>query len=192
MGTPSIIAIPYGDSWRGRSSHWDGYPTWAGKNVWAIVQRDGVEKASRTLTETYYGWSQLNSERPDISKVKLSVADKKLDRWDLQQKYGRNHPKTILINFDNGGRFVNIPGYGVAYTHEVIPHLGNKYQQSEESDWFGPHEKYGIDARWAFVLADDAFWVLDCDDEKSPILVGQYRWDEPEPDWKLIEEGAYA
>lgn len=57
MGTRAIVATPYGDSWRGRHTHWDGYPTGRAKHLWAIVQRDGVEQARKVITADYYGWS---------------------------------------------------------------------------------------------------------------------------------------
>lgn len=63
MGTRSIVAIKTGDngSWKGRYVHWDGYPDGVGAAVVAVIERDGVEKAVKVLTEEHYGWSSLNA-----------------------------------------------------------------------------------------------------------------------------------
>lgn len=67
MGTRSIIAVPYGeDSWRGRYVHWDGYPAHMGKELSAIILRDGYDKAVQVLTEDHKSWSSIHSNRaPD-------------------------------------------------------------------------------------------------------------------------------
>lgn len=68
MGTRSIIGHPYGDGFRGRYCHWDGYPTYNGKGIWDLVKRDGIEKAASTLFIDNYQWSSLNETKfvPDI------------------------------------------------------------------------------------------------------------------------------
>jgi len=60
VSTNSIIAVPEGDTWRGRFAHWDGYPEAMGKNLWAIVQRDGLDAAAKTLTEDHAHWSTID------------------------------------------------------------------------------------------------------------------------------------
>ncbi len=64
MGTRSIIAKQQGDSWAGRYAHWDGYPTHQGASIWAIVQRDGWEQASKTFVDEHFYWSSLNPNMP--------------------------------------------------------------------------------------------------------------------------------
>lgn len=61
MGTRSIIGIPDGDGFRGRYAHWDGYPSWMGQQLHALVQRDGVDAVRTMLTETHTGWSVIDS-----------------------------------------------------------------------------------------------------------------------------------
>jgi len=60
MGTRSVIAKPYGDIWKGRYCHWDGYPQWLGHNLFNIVKRDGVEVARKTLVDDNFYWSSIN------------------------------------------------------------------------------------------------------------------------------------
>jgi len=86
MGTRSVVAVPDGDTWKGRYVHWDGYPTWMGSMLWTL-QRDGLETVRKTLTQDYYGWSTLNG--------------------DAEQQLSIEHPD---------GRFVGVPNYGIAYT----------------------------------------------------------------------------
>lgn len=108
MSTRSIIAEPKGDVWRGRYCHSDGYPTWNGRQLWAIVQRDGVEEARKRLLHDRYGWSTIE---PDTTA-------------DRDMGIGRQD-----------GRFVVEAGYGIAYTtvqdqsseDEWITHDGDKW-----------------------------------------------------------------
>ena len=65
MSTRSIIAKQYGDSWKGRYAHWDGYPSHQGRNIWEIVQRDGVAQAVKTLVDENFYWSLLNPAQED-------------------------------------------------------------------------------------------------------------------------------
>lgn len=60
MGTRSIIAKPYGDIWRGRYCHWDGYPQHNGSAIFQLVQRDGLEVARKTLVDDNFYWSSIN------------------------------------------------------------------------------------------------------------------------------------
>ena len=101
MGTRSVVAVrdKGGVAWKGRYVHWDGYPDGVGAAVAEIVKRDGVETAVRTLLEEHYGWSTVNAE-PNVS---------------LTQGY-------------DDGRFVAVPGYGVAYT--------TKQGQSSPDEWY--------------------------------------------------------
>jgi hypothetical protein len=59
MSTRSVIAKPYGDIWKGRYCHWDGYPQWLGHNLFNIVKRDGVEVARKTLVDDNFYWSSI-------------------------------------------------------------------------------------------------------------------------------------
>lgn len=86
MATRSIIAVPYGDGWKGRYAHWDGYPDWMGQALWRIVQRDGVEGARNILTNVNRYWSNVD---PTCSG---------------------------LGDWQDDGRFRFVKGYGVAGT----------------------------------------------------------------------------
>lgn len=61
MGTRSIIAEPYGDGWRGRYCHWDGYPEHNGRELLALVQVHGVEKVRQVLIHDHVSWSSIDS-----------------------------------------------------------------------------------------------------------------------------------
>lgn len=91
MSTQSSVGIPHGDGWRGRYINWNGYPTWQARVLLEIVQRDGVEKAAKTLvTGRNYGWSLIYSDT---------------------NKEGIKNGKKLL-----GKRSRIVPGYGLAYT----------------------------------------------------------------------------
>ena len=80
MSTRSIIAKQYGDSWRGRYAHWDGYPSHQGKSIWEIVQRDGYEKAVKTFVDDHFYWSTVKPWQP------IEEADE--SRWEIVEGYG--------------------------------------------------------------------------------------------------------
>lgn len=180
MSTNSVIAVPHGDGWRGRHVQWDGDPPCVGKNLFEIVQRDGVDVARRTLLKDHYGWSVLHSDQPDISKTRTNAADRKLYRdapWDLRKKYGNHHPKVIKLGWDDSGQFVNVPGYGVAYTSCVLNHIRPGYTQSKETDWWDQHDT-GDFVEWAYILADNGLWVLKGHHTEDFEHLATVAWDE--------------
>lgn len=63
MSTRSIIAIPDGQTWKGRYCHWDGYPSNMGKELTAIIRRDGYETAVKVLTGDNRSWSSVRSDQ---------------------------------------------------------------------------------------------------------------------------------
>ena len=87
MSTRSCVAIPQGDSWKGRYVHSDGYPRGVGMILGILYDRDGLDVMTKTLTEAYYGWSYLSGDE------------------DVDLDLGRKD-----------GRFIAVPDYGVAYT----------------------------------------------------------------------------
>lgn len=99
MGTRSAIAIRTEDGgFKGRYVHWDGYPSGVGVALRQIIERDGREQALKVLLEDHYGWSTVNG----------------LEEQELGAGY-------------DDGRFVAVPGYGVAYT--------TVEDQSSPDDW---------------------------------------------------------
>lgn len=67
MSTRSIIAVPTDTDWKGRYVHWDGYPSNMGKELQAIIQRDGYENAIKVLTQDHKSWSGINSDPLNLS-----------------------------------------------------------------------------------------------------------------------------
>ena len=80
MSTRSIIAKQDGDSWKGRYAHWDGYPAHQGKSIWEIVQRDGYEKAVKTLVDDHFYWSSIKPWQPNEEPEE--------SRWEIVEGYG--------------------------------------------------------------------------------------------------------
>lgn len=106
MGTRSIVGTPFGDGVRGRYCHWDGYPSGVGAALWAIIERDGVDKALFVLTEQHYGWSSLTAEAmPSVATYYRGV-----------------------------NRFVAVPGYGIGYTTEQGQTSADQWCQSPRGD----------------------------------------------------------
>jgi len=78
MSTRCIIAEPHGDGWRGRYSHWDGYPDSKLPDLTTLVLRDGVEKVRAVLLHLNHSWSSIDPDaeygvhygRDDLGYVK--------------------------------------------------------------------------------------------------------------------------
>lgn len=177
MSTNAVIAVPHGDGWRGRSTHWDGDPACVGQHVYAIVQREGIERARQVLTEDYYGWSTIGSDQPDLTGVRKPRGKYS---HEVAKKYGRKSPEYAKYNFNNSGQFVNVPGFGVAYSSCELPKIKPGYRQSQETNWFDQNDT-GSWIEWAYVIADDGLWVLKGHHEEPFELIEVVRWDS-EPD----------
>lgn len=81
MSTRSVIAKQDGDIWKGRYAHWDGYPTHQGASIWAIVQRDGYEKAVQTFVDDNFYWS--------VVKPLQEPEEPTETRWKMVEGYGQ-------------------------------------------------------------------------------------------------------
>lgn len=84
MATRCIIAEPYGDGWRGRYSHWDGYPSAKLPELFALVKRDGIERVRQVLLHDFYSWSSIDPDTVDNSENKASG-------WSVVVGYGFAH-----------------------------------------------------------------------------------------------------
>lgn len=88
MSTNCILAIPNGDAWRGRYSHWDGNPKSKVPGLRALIERDGVEQVIKVLTEEHHAWSTVRAS------------------------YGSTEEE------DRGEGYTDVPGYGCAYADD--------------------------------------------------------------------------
>lgn len=72
MGTRSVIAEPFGDGFRGRYHHWDGYPSGLGHQLWDLYHGHfaGDVEAMTTylITDEPVGWSTINGADFDQPK----------------------------------------------------------------------------------------------------------------------------
>lgn len=78
MGTRSTVAVPEGDSWRGRYVHWDGYPSGVGgalQHIRAELYPDDLDGMVKMLTVDHWYWSTLDGAG------QLSDIDKDDPRW---------------------------------------------------------------------------------------------------------------
>jgi hypothetical protein len=177
MGTRSVIAIPHGDGWKGRYCHWDGYPSHQAETLQRLVARDGLQKTQKTLVFDYYGWSNLEHEQPDITFVEPE-----------RRRLGAV-PTAANIAYDFGpdgsygdGRFVNVPGYGVAYTTQD--------GQSSEGDWI-THDSDNRGTEWAYVLSEGGLLVAKQSYRQQGRIIGLYPWDS-KVDWDAVNDLAYV
>jgi hypothetical protein len=107
VSTRSIIAIPDGDGWKGRYAHCDGYPEWMGRNLWRIVQRDGLEKARSVLVEDNFYWSSVNADQA-----------------------------MHLDDYQRDGRFAAVVDYGICGTeHQASPDEWITHEDNSWCQW---------------------------------------------------------
>lgn len=192
MSTRSIIARPEanGDTWKGRYCHSDGYPTWMGARLWALVYRDGLEAVVKVLTETHCGWSSINEDRIDLTGVKAFRG-----RFGSPGYPEHGTPERTATDWRqsyNNGCFENVPGYGIAYT-TTKPPFGSPqepYQQVTEDEWFTPDDLADTDTVWLYVLSEGGLIVALTAEAAKGGTIGIFPWDAPEPDWDIVECGA--
>lgn len=174
MGTRSIIAIPEGDGWRGRYCHWDGYPHGVGRALVALVERDGIERVRRTLTEDNYSWSGLNLEQHDQRTLETATPDRDADYGTIEGQAYR------WQTFENDGRFASIEGYGIAH------------RDGDPEAWILPDgDKWGTE--WLYVLGDAGVLIGKVGwSDNSVTYLGIYRYDDLEIQWDKITEKGYS
>jgi hypothetical protein len=91
MSTRSYVAAETEQGIKGVYVHWDGYPSERIPHLQAFAQRDGLAKMVETIIGKPNGWSTLDC-----------------------------HQKGQLPEWENDGRFVAIPRYGVQYTDTPV------------------------------------------------------------------------
>lgn len=152
MGTHSIVAVETAEGFKGRYGHWDGNPTAMAAKLWAIVKRDGVERARTVLTEENYGWWRigpgLDDDRVNVPGYGEAFTDSDCgpDDWHTHEHDSvipwayvlRDNGITVLMSSDKGWVWV---GY-VAYDHEPTEaeltalECGAKYERCPHYAWF--------------------------------------------------------
>lgn len=159
MGTRSCVAIPEGDGFRGKYVHWDGYPTHMGKTLYALVDQHGLAEVQRVLVHESAGFSCVDPR------------------------------KTELDRFEQDGRFLLIPGFGVAYNPDS--------EQGDVEDWITPFaedesERDDWGTEWAYVLSDGGLVVWKMGWKSPPTYVALVPWGQPEVDWAAVEAKGYG
>lgn len=167
MSTRSIIAVPYGDSWRGRYVHSDGYPTHMAPTLTAMVRRDGLTKTTHTLTDSFLGWSSLCSGQPDIVGV---TPDPHADWGSPEYTASLFSPEDGQQGFYSGSRFLNVAGFGIAYL-------------DEPGDWMTP-DLVGW-CEWVYVLSPGGLLVIDLFAGEQRCL-GLFDWN-TDHDWLAVQ-----
>lgn len=164
MSTRSLVGIPLNDGVKGRYVHSDGYPTWQARQLRDLVQRDGVEKVIDTVINKHGGWSSLKADQPDVSAITLPPGT---DYADVE--YGT--PEYVAFMFSRkgmygDGRFLNVPGYGVAYSTKKVKMHGETVQQTTLEEWNechcpdDPEHCDPVFLEWAYSLSPSGLAVL--------------------------------
>lgn len=122
---------------KGRYVHWDGYPSGVGVALVTLLKRDGYEKVMSTIVDEHYGWSSIDCEGAE-----------------LEEPY-------------NDGRFVAVPGYGMAYTTEQGQSSPDEYLRAGEEEY-----GYLVDERFVTVCESTGYAGY----TDSPRMLGKVDW----------------
>jgi hypothetical protein len=178
MSTRSVIAVPYGDSWRGRYHHSDGYPSGLGAELFRLVNEQGLEWTRTTLTKKHTGWSFILG------------ADWSQEPGFVNKRYGKNEQ----------GEFVRLDSRPNCYCHG----------ERQEKGWWIKREGDDSGTEWAYVLGNLGLLIEKRVMGKYPEgphnqaqidawyktakweTVASIAWTSAEPDWKQIQDMAYA
>ena len=172
MSTRSIVAVPYGDSWRGRYVHSDGYPTYMAPTLVEMVRRDGLTKTTHTLTESFWGWSSLCSGQPDI----VGVTPDRDAEWGSPAYTASLFSSAPDQNgYYSADRFLNVAGFGIAYL-------------DEPDEWIRPSLTGWCE--WAYVLSPGGLLVIELFADSERCL-GLFDWN-TDHDWNAIENTPVA
>lgn len=179
MSTRSVIAVPYGDSWRGRYHHSDGYPSGVGRELFKLVNEHGLEWTRKTLTG--HIWSFILG------------AD-----WTVPPQWPLTDPncgsKGVLCRrcgkerYRYDGKGCQCP-QGALTPARCFCHGG----RTEKPYWIkrGPVCRQG-DLEWAYILGAQALviekpskWNKNYD-ITGWTTVASIPWNSIEPDWKTV------
>jgi hypothetical protein len=203
MSTRSCIAYTYGDGWRGRYTHSDGYPTGRGPDVYAFLQARGFD-AYKALIDDHpagFSWMPAPYEDPHDS----STHDASLD--DMAARVAATMPG---MPFDVSG----MKGGGACYaswgrpdeTDEPKPYIEEQPSCGEDCDPLFIEWVYVADRSGALTVFSARESVkgigapVDATYEPDPakrdpnakwychVPIWHGRWDGAEPDWKAIEQ----
>lgn len=130
MSTRSAVAVPAGDSWRGRYVHSDGYPTYMLPTLITLIRRDGREKVLQKITEDRYGWSVLDPETTHGSGKDNYLGER--GEWE--------------------------PGYGLAYTTAQSQSAPEEWVTPDDS--WGAEWVYVVGQHSIQVLEGREDWVI--------------------------------
>ena len=137
MGTRSIIAIPDGDTYKGRYCHFDGYPTHMGHALMEIVGRDGLDTAITNLvTEPKLGWSYISPTQPVLDRSNCNPASPAYSQY-----FGPNATHAAR------------EGYGCERLQPYPP---------ENDIWHGPDSN--LWQEWVYVLRPEGLEIISIHD----------------------------
>lgn len=195
MSTRSVLAIPEGDSWKGRYCHNDGYPSWQIPALLGLHQAHG-DDITKFLTEDHCSWSGVHGDggfchchqedgTPSPVETHVWDGDVEFERWV------RPHPDAWDIEWvyilNDRGVFVLI-GEGRHDPHPTWRPLAFVPWSTTKTDWTdiecGPNFEWcGHVASYHFEVPQESWrlstakWLsrqpLDVDDAVAFTFQGQ-------------------
>ncbi|GAA4935732.1 hypothetical protein GCM10023224_15640 [Streptomonospora halophila] len=176
MSTRGAIALPTQQgSWWGRYHHTDSYPAGLGRELYRLYHHtfdcDHTAMAQTLIADHPAGWSCLLYSGADA------------------------HGPFTRAEFDLSG-FVSATSpirghYPACYCH------GQRSEGAQLLECRCPHEPSGCGPagiEWAYVLTAEEMWVVTSHIPDQPVqgpvhrFVDRVLWDEPEPDWRRVEQ----
>lgn len=219
MSTRSVIAEPYGDGWRGRYHHFDGYPSGVGATLWDLFHGYYLEDLDamthRLITDEPVGWSNINGADMNLPNC---WTDRNTETCAICGRQTWEHYRQYYGSGYGEGRTAPNPHEIVQFGHSPKPiegpHGPESYSARGESDeqWITSDGDDG-GTEWAYVLAKRGLWIFErrfggfgddqghgtgmwgmgaSDTEAGGhwFCVGLFEWGEAEPNWEQLDQGA--
>ena len=167
MSTRAVIARKAGDGFKGVYHHWDGYPTALGATLFNLAQVTPLDELLETLIDKHpAGWSTINDK--DFSKAPRYVSIGALVQGNQPQCYchGDRQEEANTLTESNASEVGCEYAYVFDLEKRVLYVLGSFSGSKKMIGMFGMGD-------------ENAIWKC----------MSVVKLDEPEPNWKEIEEG---
>lgn len=145
MSTRSILAVPYGDAWRGRYCHSDGYLTHNGRVLWNEVRQVGAAAFEEFLTNGRGSWGVSSMSDGFMTDTREEGWGGGYDQTKNLRVYkdrpGETEPEWITHDGDKWGtEWLYVVGIremmvGVVSYSDDIRWIGSYAYDGPEPDW---------------------------------------------------------
>ena len=181
MSTRSIIAVQYGDGFRGRYCHSDGYPEHNGRVLFDEVHAAGLGALSAFLSDDGRGAWGISFISPGFLSAPVEMP------WDIDGGWGQ---------FDRDGRSWDIDGGWGQFDRDYNHRVYRDRKGESPSSWITHADTDLWGTEWCYVASAGgmAVGVVRWNSESKTDSVqwlGFYGWSQT-PEWGALSAKAYG